>query len=389
MSGAPTPPILLEPIASSAPGGNITNPMPETPPVTPNAASVQQGFPTITMQSELAGGKPPLGQDFNGLFFLVSSHTMFVECGQAYNFNATLAAKIGGYLAGTILGMADGTGFWLNLTNGNSNNPDMGGAGWVPFASYGFTTISGLTGGIVALTAQQAKYAIILLQGALTSNLVIEVPETVQEWLIINATTGAFTTAIQTAAAGTSVTVPAGGFGAPVGVYGVGDGNIYPTVSPLSVPISIPPVASTLAERDNLGNLLAVKFNGNAAAENPTIANVIVDSGDGFFKKISLLNFIAQLPAGGLVTKTVVGNETTYNVGGLLVKIGIVAQTVATNQAHAFAAAFPNACAGVVTQVADSTGVEFFAVNSASTTRNGFNQYSNNVCNVVYIAIGN
>jgi hypothetical protein len=50
------PPKLLEPIASGASGGFITNPMPETQPITPNAASVQLGFPPKTMQNELAGG---------------------------------------------------------------------------------------------------------------------------------------------------------------------------------------------------------------------------------------------------------------------------------------------------------------------------------------------
>lgn len=391
MAGAPTPQTLLEAIASAAGGGFITNPMPDAPTGT-NAASVQGGFPPITMQEELSGGEPPLGQDFNGYLFLLSSHTMYVQCGQPYVFNSTLAGHIGGYLAGTILGMTDGTGIWLNTVNGNSTNPDTGGAGWVPLEAYGFANITGLTGGTVTLSAANTKYPVIVLRGALTSNLTINLPLTKQQWLIINATTGAFTVTMRTASALANVPVPAGSFAAPVGVYGIGDGNIYPTVSPLSVPISVSPTASSLVERDNLGNVLAVRFNGNAAVENPTIGSVIVQNStaDGFLRKISLANFISQLPAGGLITRSVSGNETTYSIGGgaLVVKVGLVAQTVATNQTHNFNVAFPTDCDQVITCVADSTGVEFFGVVSASTTRTGFVQYSNNVCNVLYIAIG-
>lgn len=391
MAGAPTPQTLLEAIANAAGSGFITAPMPDSPTGT-NAASVQGGFPPITMQEELSGGLPPLGQDMNGYLFLISSHTMYVQCGQPYVYNSTLASAIGGYLAGTILGMTDGTGIWLNTVNANSSNPDTGGAGWVPLVSYGFANITGLTGGTITLTSIQTKYPVIVLRGVLTSNLTLNLPLLKQQWLIVNATTGAFTVTVRTASALANVGIPAGGFGSPVGVYGIGDGNIWPSVSPLSVPISVAPTASSIVERDNLGNVLAVRFNGNTALENPTIGAVIVQStaADGYFRKISLANFLSQLPAGGLITRSVSGSEVTYNIGGgaFIVKVGLVAQSVATNQGHNFAVAFPNACDGIVTQVADSTGVEFFALNPADTTRTGFNQYANNTCNVVYIAVG-
>lgn len=391
MSGAPTPQTLLEAIASDAGGGQITNPMPDAPTGT-NAASVQGGFPPITMEAELAGGEPPLGQDMNGFLFLISSHTMYVQCGQPYTYNSTLASAIGGYLAGTILGMTDGTGVWLNTTNGNSTNPDTGGAGWVPLESYGFANVTGLTGGTVTLSVANTKYPVIVLNGALTSNSIINLPLTKQQWLIINNTSGAFTLTVRTASALANVVVPQGGYGSPVGVYGIGDGNIYPTVTPLSVPISVAPVASTLVERDNLGNVLAVRFNGNTALENPTVGAVIVQNSaaDGYFRKQSLANFVKSLFSGGLIVRTVSGNETTYNLGGvMIVKIGLVAQTVGSNQAHTFAVPFPTSCDQVVTCVADSTGVEFFSVVSGSITDAGWTQYSNNTCNVLYIATGN
>ena len=317
MSGAPTPQTLLEPIASDAGGGFITTPMPDAPTGT-NAASIQGGYPPIVMTSELAGGKAPLGQDENGFLFLLSGHSFFAQCGQLYIYSAPLATAITGYKLGAVLGMSDGTGAWLNTVDGNTSNPDTGGAGWVPGYSYGNVTITGLTGGTVTITPAQAKYQVIVLEGVLTSNLTIDLPETNQEWLIVNATTGAFVTRAQTAAATAFVTVPQGGFGSPTQVYGIGDGNIYPRVAPLSVPIDQAPTPSTLVERDNTGAVLATVFNGNATPTNPTIANIIVDSGDGNFQKISLANFLKQLqPAAQLiksgVTGVAVGGANRFN----------------------------------------------------------------------------
>lgn len=309
MPGAPAPQVLLEAIAAAAGPTFITSPMPEAPTGT-LAASIQGGFPPLVMTNILAGGKPPLGQDQNGFLFLLSSHTLWVECGQLYTFNATLATAIGGYLTGTVLGMTDGTGMWLCTTNGNTANPDTGGTGWVPIAAYGKATVSGLTGGTVTLTAAQSKYGVIVLTGTLTSNLIINFPQTVQEWLIINGTSGAFTTTAKTAA-GVGVTVPQGGFSAPLGVYSVGDGNIYPTVAPLSVAIDQNPTPLTLVQRTNVGYVLANFFNMSGAADNFPIANVMYErstgGGDGFIRKMSLTNFEAQVLLQGLGGQVVNG----------------------------------------------------------------------------------
>lgn len=301
MSGAPTPPVLLEPIAADAASDNITNPMPNTPTGT-NAASVQLGFPPITMESELSGGEPPLGQDMNGFLYLISSHTMAVQCGQPYLYNASVVSAIGGYLTGTILGMADGTGLWMSTISGNTNNPDTTGVagGWTPVGAYGVTNVLGLTGGATALTPSQYKYPMIIFAGALTSNQIIQLPNTKQQWLLINQTSGAFALTAQTAASGsTGVAIPQGGRSQPVGVYCLGDGNIYPVVAPLSVAISQAATPLTLAERTNAGYLLATYFNGNTNLENPTVGAVLVQNTaeDGFFRKIPLAAFAQQLVA--------------------------------------------------------------------------------------------
>ena len=296
MSGAPTPPVMLEPIASDAASGNITNPMPDAPTGT-NAASIQLGFPPVTMESELAGGEPPLGQDMNGFLLFLSSHLFALQAGQGYQFSSAVAAAPamgGGYTQGAILAMADGTGYWLCTANGTISDPDAGGIGWVPLTAYGITNVAS-TGGTLTLTAAQAKFPIIIVSGALTSNLSLVLPNRLGRWLVINSTSGSFTlTAVST---GSGVAIPQGGPSSPVGVYCIGDGNIYPVVTPLSVAIDQNPTPLTLAERTNAGYLLATYFNQNSGLENPAVGSVFVQNtaGDGFHRKIPLPNFGQQL----------------------------------------------------------------------------------------------
>lgn len=300
MSGAPTPQVLLEAIASAAGPTFITSPMPETPTGT-LAASIQGGFPPVTMTDVQAGGKPPLGQDANGFFNLVSGHTVWVESGQLYTFNAALAAAQGGYALGAIIAMADGSGVWQCISAGTQVNPDTTPTGtWNPIFSYGFTSVP-VTGGTVNLTQAQQKKGLILLTGILASNLTVNFINSIQEWRVVNLTTGAFTTTLKTAAVGSAgVVSPQGGLGAPLGIYCVGDNNIYPTVAPLSVPIDQNPTPLTLVERTNAGYVLATYFNSNAGVDNATVVNVITDSGDGFLRKNVLTNFEAQLLLQGL-----------------------------------------------------------------------------------------
>jgi hypothetical protein len=381
---------LIDAFAHNAGPTFITDPIPETT-ATPGAASFDQGFPPDTMTAPAAGGVPPFGQDMNGILFMTTSVIAFLNKGQTFVYDSVFAAAIGGYVAGTILSRSDHTGFWLAIatTSASPETGTPGTNGWIAINNYGYTS-QALSNANVTLTALQAARPVIILTGVLTANVQLILPKTLQSWLIVNNTSGAFTLTVKTST-GTGVVVAQGGFTSPTGVYGDGT-NIYNSFSPLTVPISQSATPLTLAERTNAGYLLATYFNQSSGVENPTIGSVFVQNSaaDGFLRKISLANFIAQLPAGGLISRSVSGNEVTYSVGGgaLVVKVGIVAQTVAANQAHNFAVAFPTDCDQCITCVADSTGVEFFSVVSASTTLTGFTQYSNNTCNVTYIAIG-
>lgn len=304
--GAPAPAFIPEAFATGASGGNITFPIPDAQPVSPvNAASWHLGFPPITMQEEISGGKPPLGQDFNGVLYTLTTHLFALQAGQPYLFDSGVESSISGYAVGALLGMSDGSGLWLNQTVDNATDPDGGGsAGWVPGISYGIATLSGLTGGTVTATPAQSRRPIIRLQGALTSNLIVVLPITIQEWLIVNSTTGAHTTTVKTAA-GTGVIVAQGGAGSPVGVWGDGT-NINPLVAPLSVAIDVAPTANTIVERDNTGNVFARYLNSSTALEVPSIGAVFVQNAaaDGYLRKISLSQFASQLAAGSVVTNS-------------------------------------------------------------------------------------
>jgi len=263
--GAPTPEFIPEAFAiSAAPGFRNTIP---AAPVTTQRASFDLGFPPLTMTPVVAGGKPMLGPDMNGILYMITTHTVYAQSGEPYKYSADVVVAIGGYAVGTILGSTDGLTVWYNLTAGNTDDPDdPASVGWVPLYSYGSTAITGLTGGVRVLTPQEAAKGILVLSGALIGNQQVVLPNNIQEWLVINNCTGSFTVTVKTAA-GTGVTIPAGGFASPTGVYGDAT-NINLTYSPAALPIDVLPTADTIAKRDNLGYLYASTIAG--ATDNTT-----------------------------------------------------------------------------------------------------------------------
>jgi len=255
--GAPTPQFIPEAFAiSAAPSDRNTIP---TAPVTTQRASFDLGFPPLTMTPVVAGGKPMLGPDMNGILYMMSTHTVYAQSGQPYQYNSAVATAIGGYAVGTLLGMADGSGVWLNQTINNTADPDVGGAGWIPINSYGYALVGGLIGGITTLTPLQYRRNIIVLSGALIANQQVVLPSLALSWLIVNQCTGAFTLTVKTAG-GNGVVVPAGGYASPTAVYSDGT-NINLVFAPAALPIDVNPVASTIPLRDNTGRVLSVTPN--------------------------------------------------------------------------------------------------------------------------------
>lgn len=193
--------------------------------VTPGAASYTDGFPPLTMLALNAGGVPPAGQDFNGIFNAITLIQQWQSAGGSFAYDAAWSTANNGYPKGACIARADGTGFWFNTTDNNTADPD--GAtptGWVPEWQYGITAITGLTNANVTLTSVQYGRPIITLAGTLTGNVQIILPALAGlQRLIVNNTTGAFTVTAKTAA-GTGAGIPNAGGAVPVW----GDGtNIY------------------------------------------------------------------------------------------------------------------------------------------------------------------
>lgn len=98
--------------------------------ITPGAASLTDGFPPVTFTPIAAGGVPPAGADFNGIFNVITAIQQWQSAGGMFPYEAAFAAAIGGYPKGAILMAANLANFWVNQTESNSTNPDTGGAGW-------------------------------------------------------------------------------------------------------------------------------------------------------------------------------------------------------------------------------------------------------------------
>lgn len=98
------------------------------------AASLTDGFPPLCLTPTGSGGIPPFGQDINGILQQVTAWLRWAQAGGPIIFDATYAGQISGYPKGAVLQAVAQTGaFWYNTTDGNTANPDTGGAGWVNF----------------------------------------------------------------------------------------------------------------------------------------------------------------------------------------------------------------------------------------------------------------
>ncbi|HFU0689520.1 TPA: hypothetical protein ACGRG7_001092 [Morganella morganii] len=84
-----------------------------------NQATWDQGFGQITMLPVAAGGLPPKGQDFNGIFNQISENIVYLSQGGRFKFSADYAEAIGGYPKGAILQSDDEKKEYLSLIDNN------------------------------------------------------------------------------------------------------------------------------------------------------------------------------------------------------------------------------------------------------------------------------
>lgn len=110
-----------------------------------NLASLEEGFPAVTMAAVADGGTPPQGQDFNGILNQVTNQLRYSQAGGLYPYDSTFCTAIGGYPLGAILMSADGSKLWQNQVAGNTNNPDSDDTNWTELC-----TVDTLTAGLAS-----------------------------------------------------------------------------------------------------------------------------------------------------------------------------------------------------------------------------------------------
>ena len=127
---------IVLPFAEGDPSGRATIPVTTA---TPGYASLTNGFPAITRTPKAAGGIPPRGVDMNGILNAISAIARWSAAGGAYKYDSAFAndANVGGYPQGATVLNAAGTSTWRNLVDGNTTNPDTGGANWRDETPYG------------------------------------------------------------------------------------------------------------------------------------------------------------------------------------------------------------------------------------------------------------
>lgn len=185
---------------------------------TTGRAGYDFGFPPINSTPKVAGGIPPFGSDMNGILYDITVAEQFIQAGGSWPYDSAFATAIGGYPLGALVQRSDGSGFWRNTLDGNTTDPDAGGANWQP-EEAGITPVT-MTSSNVTLTSLEAARNIIVITGALTTNLNLIFPTYTKNWTVINQTTGNFSITCKT---------PSGAGAQAVGAATiVGDGtNIY------------------------------------------------------------------------------------------------------------------------------------------------------------------
>lgn len=132
-------------------------------------AVIDEGFPKITMIPEESGGLAPNGQDFNGIFYLVTADIVHRQKGEQMQYDADHANNIGGYSKGAILQSTSLNKSYISQVNNNLTDPDStSSSGWNIYAGSGAVkTATASTYGLVKIADTLASTA---TDTALTAN---------------------------------------------------------------------------------------------------------------------------------------------------------------------------------------------------------------------------
>jgi hypothetical protein len=187
-------------------------------------AAMDSGFPPLTRTALSAGGKPPQGQDFNGIFNDIYTRLQWSAAGMGYPFNAGFNTAIAGYPKGAVIPSSNYAVSWINTVDSNNTAPektDATSSGWIPSWGCGSATISISTAN-VKVTDLQAANPRLILTGALTGNRILYLPPWVKDWTIENNCTGSSYYVLLSTVAGGDTVKSSPGTITPVHCDGVG-----------------------------------------------------------------------------------------------------------------------------------------------------------------------
>ena len=133
-------------------------------------ATLNDGFPLITMTPQEAGGIAPNGQDMNGALYAISSDMVHRQKGLRIQFDPAYAAKIGGYDQGCILASNDYTRDYISLIPNNSTDPNGSGTSgkWAIYSGAG--SIASATASIAGIVKIVDSLSSTATDAALTAN---------------------------------------------------------------------------------------------------------------------------------------------------------------------------------------------------------------------------
>ena len=133
-------------------------------------ATLNDGFPLITMTPQEAGGIAPNGQDMNGALYAISLDMVHRQKGLRIQFDPTYAAKIGGYDQGCILASNDYTRDYISLIPNNLTDPNGSGTAgrWAIYSGAG--SIASATASIAGIVKIVDSLSSSATDAALTAN---------------------------------------------------------------------------------------------------------------------------------------------------------------------------------------------------------------------------
>ena len=148
----PNPDLIPEPFAQS--GDKNTIPLERAIADPVYRASWKAGFPPDTRLPKDLGGEAPDGLDFNGVLNILSQAVVFLQKGNAYQFDASLAP----YPIGALVRSNDNLTTFQSTIALNSNNPNSNTTGWRVYNGSGFIVDNLTTNDSAkALSAAQGK----------------------------------------------------------------------------------------------------------------------------------------------------------------------------------------------------------------------------------------